>query len=122
MYYNRSRSPAPYSERSFSPGLSYSNYSSDLTSRSFSPRNRSVQRVLDTDFGRLERSRSPVRDHSLTRTTALRPLTSSTLSGDISPGLRRKELGLTSQLTSDSRGSPVNWLGGDDFRKTKKLL
>ncbi|GIY24922.1 uncharacterized protein CDAR_165891 [Caerostris darwini] len=117
MYYNRSRSPAPYSERSFSPGLSYSNYSSDLTSRSFSPRNRSVQRVLDTDFGRLERSRSPVRDHSLTRTTALRPLTSSTLSGDISPGLRRKELGLTSQLTSDSRGSPVNWLGGDDFRK-----
>ncbi|GBL78793.1 hypothetical protein AVEN_65331-1 [Araneus ventricosus] len=108
MYYSRSRSPAPYNS-----GLSsYSNFSSDLTTRSFSPRNRSIQRVLDTDFVRPERSRSPVRDYTapVTRATNYRPLPSA-LSGDTSPVLRRKELG----LTSDSRISPVNWIGGDDF-------
>ncbi|KAF8791393.1 putative protein kinase C delta type like protein [Argiope bruennichi] len=102
-----SRSPAPYNS-----GLSsYSNFSSDLTTRTFSPRNRSIQRVLDTDFAIPERSRSPVRDYTapVTRATNYRPLPSS-LSGDTSPGLRRKEI----SLTSDSRMSPVNWLG-DDF-------
>ncbi|GFY39807.1 uncharacterized protein TNIN_438031, partial [Trichonephila inaurata madagascariensis] len=108
MYYGRSRSPAPYSS-----GLSYNSYSSDLTTRSFTPRNRSIQRVLDTDFVRPERSRSPIRDYS-TRSSSMRTLPS-VLSSDTSPVLRRRELDLTSQITSDSRGSPVNWKGNDDY-------
>ncbi|GFQ98704.1 uncharacterized protein TNCT_1841 [Trichonephila clavata] len=108
MYYGRSRSPAPYSS-----GLSYNSYSSDLTTRSFTPRNRSIQRVLDTDFVRPERSRSPIRDYS-TRSSSMRTLPS-VLSSDTSPVLRRRELDLTSQITSDSRGSPVNWLRSDDY-------
>ncbi|XP_035231916.1 uncharacterized protein LOC118203737 isoform X3 [Stegodyphus dumicola] len=116
MYYNRSHSPGPFFEGRCSSGRghSYNNYISDIIS-SLPPRNPTFQRVINSDFGRQERSRSPVRDYTGTRLSNFRPI-SAALSGDTSPVLRRRDFStVSSQALSESRSSPINWLNSDDY-------
>lgn len=105
MFYGQSRSPSSYGERrhgSYSKAYSY-NYSTDLSLNSLPPRNPSIQRVLNTDYGRCERSRSPIRDYSC----PVSRLTGLSLSGDTSPTVRRRE------ILDDSRSSPVTFINDD---------
>lgn len=126
MYYRGSRSSSSYSDRSFNGyGKNHSyGYSSDLSS--ISPRNPSIQRVINSEYGRPDRSLSPSRDYSsMSRVTSFRSL-SPALSGDTSPTVRRRDISQSDKSSASFGNDDLSYSGKSrnyyDFPSTSTMM